>query len=411
MAINLYENQIPSLITWFNGFAGFRELQRRAERIEAKLKALGFLTPALDRRFQIQLSYMKIVRRNRLCRPIDLSDPANNRVLSLLAAVREAAANLSDKGKEELRARVVDAFGPDRDARELEHELRAFVHYKQAGFDVKFVDYEGHGQFDLMVSGPSTEFEVECKTIAESIGSPISVDESLSYFRAFKAVLREVPDFNESGIVTLTIPSRTGLSEAEIARHLRGFLVGELRERHEPDLRLEFDRKLEWERLVQSGGRMTILDEIAAHQVAQNPHMAMAMSSKRALLFCVKSDRRPRPIRNICERMKSASNQLSKTRPGVIWVHFLGLTEDEFRDVRTPRQGRDVTPFEIMGNYLFGSQNRRHVVRLRLSADAERPTPGQYQSFFYGPLRQFSASGPAYDLTSSVSLFAPNSTV
>jgi len=68
---------------------------------------------------------------------------------------------------------LLDNLQPDRDIRQIEHEIRAWTHCSQKGFDVAFADLEGLGNFDLLLEKEGRKIEVECKTIAEDAGSQI----------------------------------------------------------------------------------------------------------------------------------------------------------------------------------------------------------------------------------------------
>jgi hypothetical protein len=60
-------------------------------------------------------------------------------------------------------------------------------------------------------------------------------------------------------------------------------------------------------------------------------------------MFAIQSNRNARPVKAIFSRLKSASEQFSKTRPAVIWGHFLGLDEDDFKDL-LERPNWDIEP-------------------------------------------------------------------
>ena len=95
--------------------------------------------------------------------------------------------------------------------------------------------------------------------------------------------------------------------------------------------------------------------------------------------------------------LKRASKQFSKNRPAVIWGHFLGLDEGEMR-ILLERNIKERNALDF-GEYLFRSENRNHVARLRLSADGDiRIGTSHRGQIAYG-------GGPAYDLTSRVSRF------
>jgi hypothetical protein len=206
LPLSIYTAQIPNLITWFNGFIGFREIQKRIERVEMKLRDVGIIVPALDRRYYFHSTYKRLATRNRTFGRIDINEPNNNRAISLVAAIKEFTVLLNHQQQERLRARIIESLDPDRDIREFEHEMRAFVHYKGAGYAVLPSDDENHGRFDFLIQGVQHEFELECKTFAENIGNPISVDDSIHVFRAFKSAIKTDHNFRESGILTLTFP-------------------------------------------------------------------------------------------------------------------------------------------------------------------------------------------------------------
>src|SRR4051812_34623858 len=124
MQLSIETRQIPNLITWFNSFIGFRNIQKRIERVETKLRDLEFKVPALNRRYYFHLTYKQIVVRNRTFRKIDVDDFNTNRVISLLAAIREFSKLLSEAQKIRLCARIIGSLDPDHDIREFEHEMR-----------------------------------------------------------------------------------------------------------------------------------------------------------------------------------------------------------------------------------------------------------------------------------------------
>jgi len=136
LPVSFYTAQIPGLITWFNGFVGFREIQKRIERVRMKLKDIGMSVPSLDRRYYFHSTYKRLAERNRTFGRIDIGEPNNARAISLVAAIREFSLPLSGEEQARLRSRILESLDPDRDIRELEHEMRAFVHYKSAGYNV-----------------------------------------------------------------------------------------------------------------------------------------------------------------------------------------------------------------------------------------------------------------------------------
>src|SRR3954453_21126988 len=232
MRFTLSTAEIPGLITWFNGFVGFREIQKRMDRVDTKLRDIGVVVPALDRRYYYHSTYRALAIRNRTYGRIDIADPENNRAISLIASIREFSKLLDAPQKDRLRARIIESLSPDRDIRELAHEMRAFVHYSRAGLMVLPSDDQSDERFDFLVRGPQGEFEVECKTFAENIGSAISIDDSVHLFRAFRMAFERNITKVGNGIVSMTFSKRVTLSEDETSAAISEFLAGAPAERY-----------------------------------------------------------------------------------------------------------------------------------------------------------------------------------
>ncbi|MEH2515161.1 hypothetical protein V1279_000734 [Bradyrhizobium sp. AZCC 1610] len=406
LPLTINTNQIPGLITWFNGFIGFRDIQKRIERVEAKLQDIGFDVPALNRRYYFHSTYKSLVIRNRTYGRIDVKNPNNNRALTLIGAVREFSTQLNSKQQERLRARIIGSLDPDRDIREFEHEMRAFVHYKGAGLSVIPSDGDNDGRFDFLVKGSKGEFELECKTFSESIGNAISIDDSIHVFRAFKRTLHQQSNFRESGIITLTFPKRPEMSEGQVATVITGFLSGASGAIERDNYSITFERRSDWEALLQNKMREAVVNDIASRFDEHNSHSMVTLSKDHAVMFVIRSRRASRPATSIFDRLKKASEQFSKMRPAVVWGHFLGFGEIEFKEL-LEGQKLGQRALDAFGHYLFKSPNRSYVCRLRLSADGDsfRPTH-QFSPSLVLP-KGISGGGPAYDLTSNVSKFDP----
>ncbi len=410
MPLSINTNQIPGLITWFNGFVGFRDLQKRMERVEAKLQDVGFDVPALNRRYFFHSTYKNLVIRNRTYGRIDIKNSNNNRAIALIGAVREFSKQLDLKQKERLRARIIESLDPDRDIREFEHEMRAFVHYKGAGLSVLPSDGEKDGRFDFLVKGNNGEFELECKTFSESIGNAISIEDSIHVFRAFKDSLHQQSNFRESGIITLTVPTRTEMSEDQFTAAFTEFLSGVSNAIECKNYSITFERRSDWDGLLQNRRRETILDDIANRFDEHNSHSMVTVSKEHAVMFVVRSRRPARPANSIFDRLKKASEQFSKTRPAVVWGHFLGFGESEFRELlEGEKLGQRA--LDVFGHYLFKSPNRSHVCRLRLSVDGDLFRSIHQSGTSLMLPNGINAGGPAYDLTSNVSRFDPTVTL
>jgi hypothetical protein len=397
------------LINWFNGFVGFREIQKRIERVEMKLRDLGIIVPALNRRYYFHSTYKKLAIRNRTFGRIDVNELNSSRAISLIAAAREFSLPLAPHQRERLRARIIESLDPDRDIREFEHEMRAFVHYKGGGHLILPSDDEINGRFDFLIQGPHGEFELECKTFSESIGNAISVEESAYVFRAFKAAILEDETFRENGILTLTFPARVTMSETQLKEMVAEFLSSALPEKHRDQYNIRFEKQPGWDVLLRSNNRQAVLDDIANRFADHNSHSMTMLSRDHAVMGVVQSERPTRPAKSIFDRLKSASEQFSKERPAVVWGHFLGFGEEEFRDLLEERRLGQRT-LDVFGHYLFKNPNRNYICRLRLSAEGNIARADQQSKGILIRTTAIRGGGPAYDLTSRVSRFDPTMT-
>ena len=249
---------------------------------------------------------------------------------------------------------------------------------------------------------------MECKTFSESIGNAISVDDSIHAFKAFRASLK-TSDFRGSGIVTLTVPTRVDMTETQITSAANSLLSSVTTKIECDDYAMAFKESPDWVNLLQNDNRDAILDDIAVRFSQHNSRSMITISKQGAVMFVVCSKRPARPATSIFDRLKKASEQFSKKRPAVIWGHFLGFGEAEFKELLEGEKLGQRT-LDVFGNYLFKSSNRSHVCRLRLSVDGDSfRNSSRPQTSLILP-NVVSGGGPAYDLTSSVSRFDPTIT-
>jgi hypothetical protein len=200
------------------------------------------------------------------------------------------------------------------------------------------------------------------------------------------------------------------MSEDQFTVAITEFLSGASNAIERKNYSIAFERRGDWESLLQNRKRETILDDIANRFDEHNSHSMVTVSKEHAVMFVVRSRRPARPANSIFDRLKKASEQFSKTRPAVVWGHFLGFGESEFRELlEGEKLGQRA--LDVFGHYLFKSPNRNHVCRLRLSVDGDSfRSIHQLGTSLMLP-NGINAGGPAYDLTSNISRFDPTVTL
>jgi len=392
-SFDIPRDRIPSLITWFNSFVGFSNLQNLIGRVEQRL-ATGTFSNVLLRRYQFHTTYRYLHARKRLSLLPDIHDFPVVDTLSFIASVEAAQREMSLEERDRFRARILDGLKPDRDLRQFQHELRAYVHYKRANCRIEWVD-NNTDRFDFLVHGPNGTFELECKTFAENIGNAISVEDSFFWFEHIRKALKQ-RGYPSSGTFDIEISAGTRITQNALVALAEDALSSTLPQKQYEGVLVQYRARPEFDQLLGLDRREQLLAEFDAWQSTANHHCMLATNKQSALFFSVHSDRAPRPYNAICDSLKRAAKQFSTTRPAVIWGHFLGLSESEMRDL-LERDQRGRTVLDVFGAYLFKTESRNHVCRLRLSADGDL-LEGSTQAIVRG-------GGPAYELNSSVSKF------
>jgi hypothetical protein len=86
-------------------------------------------------------------------------------------------------------------------------------------------------------------------------------------------------------------------------------------------------------------------------------------------------------------------------------MHFLGLDENEFTSLQKEHLAGRNGAFSVLGRYVFGSEKRKHICRLRFSAESDTVRIHTSRILMSDARETLSVNGPAYDLVSNVSKF------
>jgi hypothetical protein len=115
----------------------------------------------------------------------------------------------------------------------------------------------------------------------------------------------------------------------------------------------------------------------------------------------------------VVQVLKAAADQLSASRPSMVWLHFVGLSESEFRklaEFSMDGKGNGLNALVARALTSRGSKDRSHVNIVRFSAEAEEITRRPALNDQLLLIRAASISGPAYDVPIPNGRFAlPNS--
>jgi len=126
--------------------------------------------------------------------------------------------------------------------------------------------------------------------------------------------------------------------------------------------------------------------------------------------FVIRSHKPIALIERMIEVIKYAANQCSRQAPSVVWLHFVGMVENDFIELAqfsSDGTGRGLNA--IVANALHpdaSPTDRTHIQRIRFSADPKTLThhPALRPDLLIG--RAVSAGGVVYDVPNPYSRFA-----
>ncbi len=397
----------PRELQAFTLLLGYEKIIGYLNRLDQKMKSIRSASDVLRRRYSFLTTLQSIYARIRHSRKINFSEPEVHRAAGIVAAINAAAASLDGSALNEFKSRLLEAMKPDSDFRHIEHELRCFVHLRQNGFSTFFADLQNIGRYDFLCAKNGIQIEIECKTISDSIGSSISTDNSLSYFEAFLNLLPKNRQKIESGVINMVLDAKHHLDPISIASIISDYLTNAApNQKRYNDVELSFEVKPRWSTLISNGNRFELSIELAAVQEQNNSHTAIAVDDGRVVLFNLHSRKRGRPIRSIIDVCKQASTQFSGSRPAIVWLHFLGLTEHEFGLLAQQSKESRQSPFNMISNYIFRSESRRHLKKLFFSADTDFVQRSKRFDPVYGNVDNLVMGGKVYETTSLKSRFS-----
>jgi hypothetical protein len=244
-AYTLSDRDFPREFSRFANFVGPAELQEAVNRVSTKLGPLpsSMLALYLDRYF----FHTECIALSEGPNPfqLDVSDPNAVRFASFIAGVNRMKASLSASGASRFKRTILGMLRPDRDIRQLEHEVRVYTHLGQKQIKTVLADLEQIGQFDMLCDADGKQFEVECKTITENTGEQIKTDLLVGLSEMFHKTLLSVDAIAVSGIYILTLSKSPDLC-GNLHLALRNALLSSSLPLSTEDFTLSFVAKPDW---------------------------------------------------------------------------------------------------------------------------------------------------------------------
>jgi hypothetical protein len=391
----------PAEFAAFVNFIDGRELHEAISRVASKLEPLSSPVRALysDRYFFHE--YCISIADGPAPFQLDVSNKNAIRAASFIAGINRVKSRLSAAAIPRFRSVIIGGLRPDRDIRQLEHEIRCFVHFGQKGMEITLADLEGQGRFDLDCRGKEVTFEVECKTVTQDTGAAIKTDLLVNLSEEFRQTIDRAPLNTGSGIFVLTFrkPPEECRNLTETLRNTLGAAL--LHDCSVDDFDLIFKPKSEWTRLATSSNpnevQIVIRDELESisplhFATIGNNVLALALRPQRPNILSEK----------VISVLKDGADQCSGSRPSLVWLHFIGHAEAAFLTLaHFSRDSGGAGLNAIVAKALHpraSPTDRSHIHTIRFSAEAteitQKPTLDEERLL----RKARSLGGPCYDV-------------
>lgn len=371
----LGQSQFPREFAGFIDFIGASDIDNALRKLRQKLEALSpSIRSLFGDRFYFHDQWDRFTDGSPAFH-LDLADLQAVRAASLIAGINRIRSTLSPQGQTRLRSMVLDNLKPDRDIRQIEHEIRCFAHFSRKQCPVVFADLEGMGNFDLMVESPTGPIEVECKTVTEDTGSQIKVELNVDLSETFRTCVLKSPPVTETGLFVLTFKKPTAECR-HLARHLKEALREETATAFDgQDFSLQFVAKPNWRALLDAGQNDELRRQILADPEIRDEARCIVKAQSHLFGLVLRPHKPTTLSQRVIKIIKEAADQCSRQNPCIVWLHFVGLAERDFVALAEfSSDGKGAGLNALVANALHpdaSSTDRTHVERIRFSASPD----------------------------------------
>jgi transcriptional regulator with XRE-family HTH domain len=397
----LGQSEFPREFARFVDFVGANEMINALRRADTKLGSLLPSTRGLyGDRFYFHEQFIRFSEGSAPYQ-LDISDAIAVRAASLIAGINRVRDSLSRTGASRLQKTIIGNLRPDRDIRQLEHEIRCVAHFGRKGFKVTFADLEGQGRFDLVVETPSGPIELECKTVSEDTGSQIKLEMTVNLMDTFIRDAPALPNTDKSGIFILTLKSPASECKNLVPRFKAKLrCVEQGFERN--DFELTFLPRPQWTELLHREQTDELRQAISLDsELAGHAHCFTRVAGS-ILALCLRPHKPNGLSTRVIDVIKDGADQCTGQRPSVIWLHFIGAAEAEFNDLaQFSASGNGAGLNSLVAGALHpqaSSKNRSHVQRILFSASGKRLIRSPMLAPDRLIVRAASNDGPIYDV-------------
>jgi hypothetical protein len=297
------------------------------------------------------------------------------KLYSFASALTRVYADLSSQAQARLRGAVRDGLNSEPGLAPVALEMSVATHLSNAGFDIDFVDLEGHQRFDFLARKEGIELEVDCKTASGDVGRSVHRRRALELFRLIQPALAEQVDQHGSKAVQILIPdSLHGANE-----YLSGLSDLVVQSIHkQQDLSIPGLGEVRLSALEIGNGPFLRAEEPSEDELAQivlntfgipNAHtISMHRPGIAAVVAAIQSQRPDKVLDGVYHQLKlSAQRQFSGRNPALLAVRLTDLTSLQLDQLAADRSNG----FGAICNRLFSNPTRHHLYGVSFLAAAQ----------------------------------------
>jgi hypothetical protein len=370
------QNDFQSLFERFLQIAGAPLWTHRIEWIKKQCQRNPLLKDCYNEYHNLEIQFDGLrrqwVRTGRV--PTDVKDPARYKLYAFLTQFMRVHERLSPRGQNRLCGMLVDGL---KDSRKkgllsLQQEMTTSAHLLRLGFDVDFVDLEGAGRCDFVLRRDGIELDAECKMVSCDIGRKIPRVIAIEVLHRIQKEIEQTADRISGGrCLYVRIPDRLEAEQGRrdeivrlagrtlrtgIADELPGICRTSLLDFSLGELDFSDPNQISFEH-VRSLSRKLVGND--------NPQLSVFFKpGKMAVITIIESDQKDRVLEAIFDVLsESANDQLSKQRPGAIFVQLHDLSADAIKSLaeRDTLDPTVATGLQLAATLFLDRPDRQHV--------------------------------------------------
>jgi len=258
-----------------------------------------------------------------------------------------------------LKGSVID----DESAKGFLFELDLAIHFFRLGYDVRFADLEGIGQYDLLVSDGETELEVECKRKSIDAGRKIKKGD---FYLLADILFAELKQSGRRFAILVTSDGRMGADQGlfrSLAGRVKELLNGDSSAAHVGNLEVKIEPLPEG---LQVKSDAEVRATLAQFESSFSYYAVFSGNETTIVIRCQSAE--PNKVLDaIYDELKKGASQLSGTRPALLGCLIEEIEDKDWKEL----QGG--TGLQAVAARLFDNPTRRHVNLIAFNSDCTPP--------------------------------------